>query len=143
MLKQRDVAVSGHFSEEELIRLNSFEVMMPSGDGRCSDRDGPCPPPGVDIPHGGGFIYIDESIVGYRKDARSCEALRVKLLRETKTFADEGITYIVDSSVHNPILMCEQCARKRGLDMKTASEDAALAWRRGRLPLRATPKSSG
>lgn len=129
------------YTEEELAKLNSFEVRLPSGDGRCSDNDCPCPPPGTPLPHGSGFLYIDPTAVDFRKDARTEEALKRKWARIQEDFRRRRVTILPDPAVYKAILMCEQGAKKRHLDLKVAAEDARLAWTEGRAPLRATPKS--
>jgi len=44
------------------------------------------------------------------------------------------------SGTAEPMLLCEQAARRRDLDLEVAAEDAANWWKTGRAPLRATPK---
>jgi len=41
-----------------------------------------------------------------------------------------------------PILVCEQGARLRGIDMKVAADDAKRWWETGKVPLRPTPMAN-
>jgi len=132
----------GSYTEEELVQLESFEVPLPSGDGRCSDNDCPCPAPGTLIPHGSGFLYIDEAAVEFRSDARTAAALEEKGQRIQAEWASRGVTHLIDPQAYRAILVCEQGARRRGLDLGVAAEDARLAWSQGRAPLRPTPKGA-
>ena len=128
------------YTEEDLATLDSFEVRLPSGDGRCSDNDCPCPSPGTPIPHGGGFLYIDPATVEFRRQARTNDALKTKGADIQQDFQRRGINIVHDPAVYKAILVCEQGARKRGLNLEVAAEDARLAWTEGRALLRATAK---
>ena len=46
---------------------------------------------------------------------------------------------VAGSGVFLPILMCEQGARRRSLDLEVAAADARHWWDTGEVPLRATP----
>ena len=129
-----------NYTEEELIQLDSFEVRMPSGAGKCSDDDCPCPPPGTHIPRGGGFLYIDASLIEYRRQARTEENMKKIGMNFQGTSQGGGYTLFLDQVSHKAILMCLVGAKKRQLDLRIASEDAQLAWAENRAPLRATPK---
>lgn len=99
--------------------LTYEKVPGPSGDGACSDRACPCP--GTRIPRGTGYLYISEGWL-LRKEGRS---------RPLAGQEDLG-----------PILMCEQGARRRNLDLAVAAADARHWWKTGLAPLRGTPRSA-
>jgi hypothetical protein len=128
------------YTEGDLAKLGSFEVRMPSSDGRCSDNNCPCPPPGTSIPRGNGFLYVDAAVVTFRQDARTDDALNRKAARIQADLQSRGAVILHDPAVYKAILMCEQGAKKRHVDLKVAAEDARLAWAENRAPLRATPK---
>lgn len=52
-----------------------------------------------------------------------------------------GMAIIAGAGVLAPILVCEQGARARGLDLEVAAADAKYWWETGLAPLRATPLS--
>ncbi len=109
----------------------------PGQDGVCSDNECPCGYPGATIPRGTGYLYISKELVEFRRDARSVEQARKKL--ERIRASTPGMMVIFDPSVSMPILMCEQGARKRGLDMEVAAADARYWWEHHKAPLRPTP----
>ncbi len=110
-----------------------FEVLQPSGDGICSDNDCPCGVPGARILNGSGYLYVSPAAVAFRRIARSIVAAQIELTRLGKTPGT------FDPSQTTAILMCEQGARKRGLDLAVAAADARHWWKTGQAPLRATP----
>jgi hypothetical protein len=130
------------------ITASEFEVEVPEGDGLCSDKECPCGVPGAEIPRGQGYLYVGESVVKFRSDARSVAALRRKIEKLGQKHDDDPIlgrmlfrTVIYGPGVHTPILMCELGARRRKLDLRVAAEDAQRWWQTGRVPLRVTPQA--
>jgi hypothetical protein len=121
--------------------MEFFEVVHPSGDGLCSDNACPCPQ--VPIPRGTGYLYISQSLVDFRQDARTADEAFIKLQRlaeqEAKSLGTHGYIRIAAPGTSNPILMCEQGARLRGIDLEVAATDAKYWWETGLAPLRATP----
>ena len=119
--------------------MDYFEVPTPLGDGFCSDRACPCP--GVKIPRGSGYLYISEQVVDFRRDALTIQEMAEKMARiERELERETG----VDMTVLSPrwatgILVCEQGAKLRGLDLEVAAADAKHWWETGLMPLRATP----
>ena len=109
----------------------------PGGDGLCSDNDCPCGYPGARIPRGSGYIYISKEVVNFRRDARTVREAekKIAMLRQR---LDAGVI-MFDQNILAPILMCEQGARKRGLDLEVAAADAKYWWKKGLVPLRPTP----
>jgi hypothetical protein len=93
----------------------------PGRDGACSDRRCPCP--GTEIPRGQGYLYISPSI----------DKVYELFLSQNK-FMNTPI--IMEAPA---ILMCEEGARKRNLDLSTAAADARLWWKCGLVPVRPTP----
>jgi hypothetical protein len=112
----------------------------PGADGICSDNDCPCGFPGARIPRGSGYIYVSSECVDFRRDARSmAEAeLKMNLIRQRM-----GGLVMFDPTLITSILMCEQGARKRGLDLGVAAADARHWWLTHKVPLRATPAGGG
>ena len=110
-----------------------FEV-QPSfgGGGYCSDDSCDCP--NVFIPRPGGYLFISQELVDFRRDARSLDALQEKLHQKLG-----GKHAFFAAGMITPIFCCEKSARKRGLDLEIAAADAKYWWNSGLVPLRATP----
>jgi hypothetical protein len=85
----------------------------------CSDRACPCPE--TPIPDGTGYLYISDAAVE-----------RMTALKEGRGGDTFGAGLM-------PVLVCEQGARLRGLDLRVAAEDASRWWECGRVPLRPSP----
>jgi hypothetical protein len=117
--------------------MEYFECEIPSGVGYCSDDSCPCGYPGAVIPPGGGYIYISQQLIDFRKDARSLQEARRKIERMKQQTGSNLL--LIGPGVAAPILMCEQGARRRGLDLEVAAVDAKHWWKTGRVPLRPTP----
>jgi len=99
---------------------------------RCSDTNCPCPE--VEIPRGTGYLWVSPEVVEFR---RSCPTLA----QLNRKFQSDTTHVVLGPGVATPILMCEQGARLRGVDMEAAAADARLWWDTGRVPLRPTPKA--
>lgn len=112
-----------------------MEVNRPAGDGLCSDDSCPCGYPGATIPRGGGYLYISQEVVDFRKD---CKSIATAQARVQSMF---GGMALFGPGVLAPILMCEQGARKRGIDLQVAADDARHWWQTGMAPLRPTPRA--
>jgi hypothetical protein len=106
---------------------------------RCSDNECPCGSPGAAIEPGTGYLYIAEDVVQWRRDARSVEESEHKAQRLQKK---AGMSIIFDQNMISPTLMCEQGAKRRGLDLDVAAADARRWWETGRAPLRPTPRAA-
>jgi hypothetical protein len=117
--------------------MNYFEFPSRDGDGRCSDNACPCPEPGTRLPRGTGYLYISPQAVEFRTDCLTWEAFLNKMDR-IKSFGNAQI-FMVDMTAINPVIMCEQGATKRGLDLAAAAADARDWWECGKALLRATP----
>jgi len=115
--------------------------VRPSGDGLCSENACRCPQ--VPIPRGTCYLYSSQSLVDFRKDARTADEAFIKLQRlaeqEAKSLGSRGFIRVAAPGTSNPILMCEQGARLRGIDIEVAAADAKYWWETGLVPLRATP----
>jgi len=109
----------------------------PGGDGLCSDNDCPCGYPGASIPRGSGYIYISKDVVDFRRDALTIHEANKKITMLRQRLG--GGVMMFDQNILAPILMCEQGARKRGLDLEVAAADAKYWWETGLVPLRQTP----
>jgi len=119
------------FGGKGKVQRGYFEVPRPAGDGVCSDNNCPCPE--VLIPRGSGYIYISQDVVDFRKDAPTVVKAKRKL---SQLAGSQAITFMSGPSA---ILMCEQGAKLRGIDLGVAAADAKHWWETGQAPLRATP----
>ncbi len=118
--------------------MKYFECEVPVGDALCSDNDCPCPE--VHIPRGFGYLYIDKELVEFRsKHPRESDAERAKRTQIELEFGGMGFLQVGGFFRTGPILMCEQGAKLRHLDLETAAADAAYWWKTGKVPLRSTP----
>jgi len=124
------------FQSKTANKVTYFEVLRPEGDGLCSDNDCPCIQ--EKIPRGSGYLYVGQKAIDFRKDALTNEALKKKLkaINDASPFR---MTTILQ--VPSAILMCEQGAKLRGIDLDIAAEDAKYWWKTGLAPLRVTPKA--
>jgi hypothetical protein len=118
--------------------MEYFEVpeARPGQDGICSDNGCPCGFPGAKIPRGMGYIYISKAVVDFRKDARTLREAELKMASMEKQM---NALVMFDQNTVTATLMCEQGARKRGLDLAVAAADAKHWWETGLVPLRETP----
>lgn len=108
------------------------------GYGLCSDSRCPCNPE-VKIPRGGGYLFIRQEMVDFRRDALTTQELNEKITRMEK---QTGKIVFIAQSMQSPILVCEQGAKLRELDLEVAAADAQHWWETGLVPLRATPLAS-
>lgn len=123
---------------KEGLEMEYFEVPVPNGDGFCSDRNCPCPE--VRIPRGTGYLYIGQEVVDFRRDARSHEDAVKKMVRAEEELEQQTGAIVMSSPrVAVPVLVCEQGAKLRGLDLEVAAADARYWWKTGKVPLRPTP----
>lgn len=105
--------------------------------GLCSDDACPCGYPGATIAKGQGYIYISKEVAEFRLDCPSVAATQAKIQRMQTALG--GAMIMAGAGVFAPILMCEQGARKRGLNLEVAAADARYWWETGQVPIRATP----
>lgn len=110
----------------------------------CSDNSCPCGLQGVEIQRNQGYLYISEEVVKMRKDCRSWQEFVKKATRigEEMQRRSEFNLSVNLGRLGSPLLVCEQGARKRDLDLAVAAEDAKRWWESGKVPLRPTPKKS-
>lgn len=116
-----------------------FEVPIPQWGAVCSDLSCPCPE--TPIPPGKGFLYISPDVVEFRREARSeGEAMaKLELLRHSREAQTGAMVLIDPKGIAVPVLICEQGARLRPIDLETAAADARHWWESGQVPLRVTP----
>ena len=121
--------------------LEYFDTLMNDGDGLCSDNDCPCSE--TVIPRGTGYLYVSPEIVEFRRQfPRREDATREMQRRVAEKHAALGIplgqggTTLIRTG---PVLVCEQGARLRNLNMEIAAADAIHCWNTGLAPLRPTP----
>lgn len=117
--------------------MKYFESDVPSGDGLCSDNNCPCPE--VLIPRGTGYLYIKKSLVDFRKQCPTLESAR-KLMQNRHKQATANLGGALSGFYSlGPILVCEQGAKLRNLNLEVSSADAKKWWETGLVPLRETP----
>lgn len=114
--------------------MEYFEVPCMIIQGLCSDRECPCPE--TVIPRGTGYLYISKELVDFRQDALTLKDLERKIGLLRQRF---GGLVTIGPGVAAPILVCEQGAKLRKLDLEIASLDAKIWWEKGLVPLRTTP----
>ncbi len=118
--------------------MEYFECDRPSGDGLCSDNNCPCPE--VVIPRGTGYLYIEQSLVDFRRQYPTMEAARGAMRQGIERMrASYGFRAMTTFYRLGPILVCEEGAKLRNLDLAVAGADAKHWWETGQVPLRATP----
>lgn len=116
-----------------------FEVPLPDGDGVCSDEECACS--GAVIARGSGYLYVDRETVDFRSNAPSVEQARAKEERVRSQMGDMDEAAAVMHGRTTAMLVCEQSARQKGIDLEVAAADAGHWWKTGQAPLRATPEA--
>lgn len=114
--------------------MNYFECAAPPGDGCCSDNACPCPE--VEIPRGQGYLFISQELVAFRRQYPGEEEAGAAMEARLRGAGFSGGFYSI-----SPVLVCEQGAKLRNLDLKVAAADAAHWWATGKVALRATPSA--
>jgi len=115
-----------------------FECEVPTRKwGRCSANQCPCLE--AIIRRGDGYLWISEEVVDFRSDARSLSALKLKLVIMQASAAARDTNLLIDPAVYNAVLVCEQGAKRRGMDLNVSGAEARHWWRTGQVPLRPTP----
>ena len=119
------------------LRLGYFEFPVPDGDAYCSERSCGCGESGTVIPRGTGYLYVSQEATEFRSPCRRWEEFREKM----EQLERRGMsTALVSREKTAPVLMCEQGARKRKLNLDVAAADAKRWWETGEVPLRPTPR---
>ena len=118
--------------------LEYFECDVPRGNGRCSDNDCPCPE--VSIPRGTGYLYIDQKLVDFRRQYPTPAGARAAMRKKQNELRAGGGMFMGFYRL-GPILVCEQGAKLRHLDLEVAGADAKHWWLTGKVPLRPTPSA--
>lgn len=113
--------------------MRYMETQRPKGFASCSDDQCPCGVFGTPIPQGKGYLYISQQLIDFRKDCLKLNDCQTKIRNAYSGIISGG------AGVFVPILMCEQGARKRGLNLEVAAADARYWWKTGKAPLRPTP----
>jgi len=122
--------------------MEYFECSVPTDNGLCSDNACPCPE--AVIPRGKGYLYIEQSLVDFRRKYPAIESARRVIQQERKqlqqTLArNSDRQEIIYRYRLGPVLVCEEGAKLRNLDLEVAAADAKHWWETGLVPLRATP----
>jgi len=120
--------------------MDYFECDVPPSNGICSDNSCPCPE--VEIPKGKGYLYIEQSLVDFRRQYPSLQAARNAMQQKRQQMRASFGGMVSGFYRLGPILVCEQGAKLRNLDLEIAGADAKHWWATGQVPLRATPLSS-
>ncbi len=115
--------------------MQYMECDVPQGEGYCLDNDCPCPP--TRLSRGQGYLFISPEVVAFRKDCLSRSELQQKLAPSVERGEYVSVT------AYEPVIVCEEAAHSRNLDLRTAAEDAKRWWNEGIAPLRPTPKAAG
>lgn len=115
--------------------MDYFECAAPAENGRCSDNACPCPE--VEIPRGKGYLFISQELVDFRRQYPGEEQAGAAMEARLRGAGFSGGFYSI-----SPVLVCEQGAKLRHLDLTVAAADAAHWWATGKVPLRATPGAS-
>ena len=117
-----------------------FECDVPPGDGACSDNACPCGYPGAEIPRGSGYLFIEQDLVDFRYRYPTLQSARKAMER---VHEERQAMFGLGTTVYRlgPVLVCEEGARLRGLDLEVAAADAKHWWETGMVPLRETPLS--
>lgn len=117
--------------------MDYFQSDVPSGAGYCSDNSCPCPD--MEIPRGTGYIYIEQGLVDFRRQYPTLESARMVMQKKQAEMRSNSGMNVSGFYRLGPILICEQGAKLRHLDLDVAAADAKHWWETGMVPLRATP----
>jgi hypothetical protein len=106
----------------------------------CSDDLCPCVQ--TEIPRGEGYLLVTPECVDFRRDARTEKESAEKWGQLCES---SNRLWMMGPGIANPILMCEQGARRRaameGMSLEAARRDAQHWWQTGQVPLRPTPST--
>ena len=108
--------------------LDYFEVPCTIDQALCSDPQCPCSE--TVIRRGEGYLYITPGVVEFRTDARTVAQVQRKVAQ---------IGAVIGPGVAAPVIVCEQGARLRRLNLAVAAADMKHWWDTGQVPLRSTP----
>jgi hypothetical protein len=135
--------LSGKFSRDSWPHVGPepvkyFQVKIPLlSQYLCSDDSCPCLGKEWLVPGKTGFVYISDAVVQMRADSLTYKQF---IRRANKSPEARGITVFFSSGVAQPLFMCEQAAKQRGLDLAVAAKDAEYMFKYGWCPLRPTPR---
>lgn len=116
-----------------------FEVPVKHEAGHCAEPNCSCG--NASIRRGTGYLHISQEVVDFRIDCPTPSDLLYKL---NKVRADLGCfeSFMPETEVFYPRLLCQQAAIRNQLDLDVAAQDAANWWKTGRVPLRSTSKAT-
>lgn len=89
--------------------MEYIECQQVTGVGYCSDNECPCTV--TPIAQGAGYLHIAPEVVEFRTGALTQEAVKRKLAPAIERGEN------ISSSRYEPILVCEQAAKRRNLDL--------------------------
>jgi len=114
---------------------NREELMMefPPFPGQVFCSDNECPCPNTKMPPAKGYLWIKPEVAETRRKCPSLSALQGFMM----TSGINSIDAVRKNCV--PIVVCEQAARRRGLDLAVAASDYDAWVKKGKVPCRPTP----
>ncbi len=101
------------------------------GNASCSDNDCPCP--NTTMPPAKGYLWVKPEVADTRMKCLSLAALNGYMTASGISSIDEIRRRCL------PIVVCEQAAKRRNLDMEVAASDYGSWVKTGKVPCRATP----
>lgn len=119
---------------EEPVMSTMMECPPFPGQAACSDNECPCP--NTTMPPAKGYLWIKQEIANTRMKCLTLEALQGYMSASGISSIDEVRRRCL------PLVVCEQSAKRRGLDLAVASSDYASWVKTGKVLCRATPLAS-
>jgi hypothetical protein len=119
-----------------------FEQRVPDIMTLCSWDECPCSQMGDMIPRGGGYLYITQRVVDFRKDCLSWEEFEAKLVVYSDYWKKSCGVDSINFAIYVPTLVCEKGIDLLDIDKAIAREDAIRWWQTGKVPLRVSPKKT-
>jgi len=101
------------------------------GNASCSDNDCPCP--NTTMPPAKGYLWVKPEVADTRMKCLSLAALDGYMTASGISSIDEIRRRCL------PIVVCEQAAKRRNLDLAVAASDYGSWVKTGKVPCRATP----
>jgi hypothetical protein len=84
-----------------------------------------------------GYLYISPLVVMMRADSLTLRELDDKLENLISSFGSQELGAIDDAF---PRLICQECAKKLGLNLRVSLRDAKIWAKKSEVPLRPTPR---
>ena len=117
--------------------LKYFEVPTSrSGLFLCSDSICNCGDMGKQLNKSNAYLYVSQEVVDFRSDCLTWGEASDKMNRVAENL--KAIVYF-DAGLAVPLLICDDAAKHRNLDLKISNEDAKYAMAKGKVALRVSP----